>query len=72
MLYESQIQSKQMRLLEKTMGIAFKVDEYYAELYSKGFKSSYKGKPTKRYIWLVSKIQEAESIDLKECMKTFF
>lgn len=71
MYYESQKQSKQMRLLDKTLGLVFIVDEYYAELYSKGFKSTYKGKPTKRYLWLSKKIREAKEIDLK-IIKDFF
>ncbi|RXG21252.1 hypothetical protein [Leeuwenhoekiella marinoflava] len=59
-MYESQKQSKKWRVLERVYGSYFDVEKYYKELYSKHFKTHYKGKPTKRYLYLKQKIDEAE------------
>jgi hypothetical protein len=61
-MYECQTQSKKWRELEKNFGAYFNNDELYMELHSKHFKKYYKGKPTKRYLRLMKKINEAESI----------
>ena len=59
-MYDSQIQSKKYRELDKTLGAYFKTDELYEQLYKKHFKKYYKGKPTKRYLRLIEKINNAE------------
>tara|TARA_R110002012_G_scaffold233730_1_gene407074 strand:+ start:1399 stop:1992 length:594 start_codon:yes stop_codon:yes gene_type:complete len=59
-MYESQKQSKKWRVLERVYGSYFDVEKYYKELYSKHFKTHYKGKPTKRYLYLKQKNDEAE------------
>lgn len=53
-MYESQTYSKKSRELIKEYKKYFSVDELYQELYSKHFKRTYRGKPTRRY----SRIQE--------------
>ncbi|TCO07027.1 hypothetical protein [Natronoflexus pectinivorans] len=65
-LYETQTQSKKYRELEKTFGAYFKSDELYSELYKKHFKKTYAGKPTKRYLRIMERIQKAESIPYHE------
>jgi hypothetical protein len=44
----------------------FGTDKLYEQLYSKHFKSTYAGKPTKRYNMLMKKIEESESIPYRE------
>ena len=40
-MYDSQIQSKKYRELDKTLGAYFKTDELYEQLYKKHFKSNF-------------------------------
>mgnify|MGYP000280052869 CR=1 FL=1 len=56
-MYDCQTQSKISRSLIKTFSVYFKIDECYNEIYSKNFKTFYKGKPTKRYLALKNKIK---------------
>lgn len=65
-MYETQIQSKKYRLLDKTFGAYFKSDTLYRELYKKDFKKTYAGKPTKKYLRIMEQIQKAESIPYHE------
>lgn len=60
--YESQTQSKYSRKLEKLFKHYFDSGKYYEEIYSKHFKSHYNGKPTKRYLKLLEKIEKAEQV----------
>jgi hypothetical protein len=62
-MYESQTQSKYLRLLNNTFGISYKIDNLYKELYSKHFKRYYAGKPTKRFLKLKRQIDYYEKID---------
>jgi len=59
LMYSKQIESKKYRDLDKVFGAYFVRDEVYKELYKKYFKTHYKGKPTKRYLKLKSKIDIA-------------
>ena len=61
-MYESQTKSKYSRFLDAHFGAYFDLDKLYTELYSKNFKKTYKGKPTKRYLKLMQKIKQAEGI----------
>ena len=61
-MYETQTQSKKYRQLDKTLGVYFKSDNLYSELYKKNFKKTYAGKPTKKYLRIMEQIQKAESI----------
>jgi len=65
-MYESQIQSKRYRELDKTFGAYFKSDDLYSQLYKKHFKKYYAGKPTKKYLQLMKQIQKTESISYHE------
>lgn len=65
-MYETQTQSKKYRQLDKTLGVYFKSDNLYSELYKKNFKKSYAGKPTKKYLRIMEQIQKAESIPYHE------
>ncbi len=65
-MYESQTQSKKNRELGRTFGAYFKSDKLYEELYSKHFKKTYAGKPTKRYLRIMEQIQQAERITYQE------
>lgn len=61
-IYEKQTYSQNTRnrlmMYEKALGIS----KLYEELYNKNFKTYYAGKPTKRYVKLVQKINESESM----------
>lgn len=65
-MYETQTQSKKYRQLDKTLGVYFKSDNLYSELYKKNFKKTYAGKPTKKYLRIMEQIQKAESIKYHE------
>lgn len=65
-MYESQIQSKKSRQLDKTLGAYFRTDDLYSQLYQKHFKKTYAGKPTKKYLRIMEQIQKAESIPYHE------
>ena len=61
-MYETQTLSKKNRHLDKIIGLYFRTDELYSELYKKHLKKTYAGKPTKKYLRLIEKIQRAERI----------
>ncbi|MBO0592928.1 hypothetical protein I2486_16105 [Cellulophaga sp. E16_2] len=65
-MYESQTQSKKWREIEKICGASFDIDKYYQEIYSKHFKRFYNGKPTKKYLKIMEKIKQGESIPTLE------
>lgn len=65
-MYETQTQSKKYRQIDKTLGVYFKSDNLYSELYKKNFKKTYAGKPTKKYLRIMEQIQKAESIPYHE------
>ena len=46
----------------KVFGSYFESDKCYDEIYSKHFKKHYNGKPTKRYLKLMRKINSVERI----------
>ena len=62
-MYESQTHSKKYRQMDKTLGAYFKTDELYSQLYQKHFKTTYAGKPTKRYLKILAKMEKIESIN---------
>jgi len=57
-MYEKQTESKAYRELEKTYGSVFKIEELQEQIHSKYFKTHYAGKPTKRYLKLLEKIEK--------------
>jgi len=66
-MYESQIKSKRDRDIEK-IALCFQTGKLYDEIYSKHFKKMYNGKPTKRYLRLLKKLEKAESISELQMM----
>ncbi|GAA3512389.1 hypothetical protein GCM10022393_27680 [Aquimarina addita] len=68
-MYEKQIQSKKWRQMDKAYGFYFDSNQHYQELYGKYFKKYYNGKPTKRYLKLMAKINRSESIPYQEIEK---
>ena len=65
-MYEKQTQSKKSRYLDKTLGVYFRTDQLFEQLYKKHLKKQYAGKPTKKYLKLTQQIQKAESITYHE------
>jgi hypothetical protein len=65
-MYDIQTKSKDARATNKMIESVFRTDDLYGQLYGKYFKRSYAGKPTKKYIRLMKKIQRAESISAHE------
>lgn len=61
-MYEKQTISKKNRGLDKVMGLYFRTDDLYSQLYKKHFKKQYAGKPTKKYLKLCQQIEKAENI----------
>ena len=61
-MYEKQTQSKKCRYLDRTIGLYFRSDQLFEQLYKKHFKKQYAGKPTKKFLRLTQQIQKAESI----------
>jgi hypothetical protein len=56
-MYECQTYSKSYRSLKKSFDIMFSKEQAYEEINSKHFKKFYNGKPTKRYLRLLRKIE---------------
>jgi hypothetical protein len=65
-MYEKQTQSKKSRYLIKTLGLYFRSDQLFEQLYKKHLKKQYAGKPTKKYLKLTQQLQKAESITYHE------
>ena len=65
-MYDSQTKSKSWRNLDKEFGVIFKTEKLYDKIYSKHFKTHYKGKPTKRYLRLMDQIKKIERISYSE------
>ena len=65
-MYEKQTKSKKKRYFDKTLGLYFRADLLFEQLYKKHFKKLYAGKPTKKYLKLTQQIQKSESIPLHE------
>ena len=56
-MYEKQIESNKYRQLGKLFNCHCITDEAYKQIYKKNFKKQYNGKPTKRYLKLLHKIE---------------
>ena len=65
-LYQSQIETKRDRRMDKTFRAYFKSEELYSELHKKHFKKTYAGMPTKRYLRIIKQIEQAEKIDYRD------
>ncbi len=70
-MYDSQTKSKHYRNFDETFGVYFKSEQLYEKLYSKHFKKTYAGRPTKRYLRIIRQIEKAESIPQHNLNKLF-
>jgi hypothetical protein len=70
-MYETQTKSKKWREIEKVYGSYFDQEKYFEKLYSKHFKKYYGGKPTKRYLKLMKRIDSIEKMPDMEIEKIF-
>jgi hypothetical protein len=68
-LYEKQTYSHRGRKLNKSLEDLLGVDKVYEQIYSKYFKTQYAGKPTKRYLKLLRRIQVAGSISANDVLR---
>ncbi len=71
-MYAQQTKSHKVRNFDKVFG-CFKDDELHEKIYSKHFKCHYAGKPTKRYLQLLKRIEQSErrTITLSEVQGMF-
>ena len=65
-MYDCQIKSKKGRDFSKLFGAIINVDAIYNEIYSKYFTRYYKGKPTRKYKYLLEQLQKAERVNPNE------
>lgn len=65
-MYEKQTYSHKSRDLCGKFEKVFGTDKVYEQIYSKYFKKTYAGKPTKRYLKLMRKLKLAEGISEKD------
>lgn len=70
-MYEIQTKTKKWRQMDKVYGAYFDNEKYYEKLYRKHFKTHYNGKPTKRYLKLLEKINETENFSAEEIEKLY-
>jgi|TARA_B110000908_G_C9998073_1_gene332867 hypothetical protein len=64
-MYEIQTRSKYFRQINNTIGLHFKIDDLYRQIYQKHFKKTYASKPTKKYLKLINEIEKAERRSIK-------
>lgn len=65
-IYKSQTQNKTWRQKEKLSVNFLNSYKFYEELISKHFKKSYNGKPTKRYLKILTKIEASGHFTVSE------
>jgi hypothetical protein len=65
-MYEKQTYSKHSRDQIRAWGKLFCTDNVYDQIYSKHFKTFYKGQPTKRYLKLWKKLRKAGEVSDKD------
>lgn len=59
--YKSQLSNEQKNELIKMLHLDQEIGKLYEEMYSKHFKKTYQGKPTKRYSEILKRIEKLES-----------
>lgn len=62
-MYKKQTEPKKWRKIRMILERHFALDDIYEEIYSKYFRSHYAGKPTRRYLRLIKKIEVLENIN---------
>ncbi|MDE3741671.1 hypothetical protein [Maribacter polysaccharolyticus] len=68
-LYRSQTRSHKWRDMDRRYKSYLEMDEILAELKKPHFKKSHLGKPTKRYLRLLERLQEARAVDPNEVLQ---
>lgn len=63
-MYSSQTESKSYRNFTSLFGGAFESNDIILELGRKGFKKRYAGKPTKRYLKLMGRLEQSDRVAL--------
>jgi hypothetical protein len=64
--YDSQVQSRRNRSLIQIHSLYQKQEDAYSEIYSKGFRTTYNGKPTRRYTKLLKCINIQPVMSLEQ------
>ena len=65
-MYETQIQSKKNRALDKMLGAYLQKDKLHEQLNQKHFKRYYAGKPTKQYLRITKLLQQAAKVSYRD------
>jgi hypothetical protein len=71
-MYEKQTYSHKNRDLCQMFEKAFGSDKVYEQLYSKGFKKNYAGKPTKKYLKLMRNLEDSRGLKEAELIARIF
>lgn len=62
-MYKKQTEPKKWRRTRKVLERHFALDDIYEKIYSKHFRTHYAGRPTKRYLRLIKKIDTVRNIN---------
>lgn len=65
-MYSKQTLSKRTRLFDRSIARLFDAETIQTQLYRKHMKKQYAGRPTKRYLNLIQRLENAERIDFRE------
>ena len=65
-MYETQIQSKKNRALDKMLGAYLQKDKLHEQLNQKHFQRYYAGKPTKQYLRITKLLQQAAKVSYRD------
>lgn len=71
-MYEKQTYSKKARQQFQLWGRLFDTGKIYEQMYSKHFKKTYAGKPTKRYLQLLKRLRQAGEVSEQELLKYLY
>ena len=71
-MYSKQVESKHFRYLDKSFNDYLQLDRIYDEVNKKHFKKYYAGKPTKRYLKLLKRIDRAEQTNFIEYRRLLY
>jgi len=74
-MYKTQTKSKKSKEFDRFFNFALGTDDLFGNTQKKHFKKTYAGKPTKKYLRIMQKIEQAESITINEferAMNDFF
>lgn len=69
-MYEDQTKSKSFRNLSNLLDRVFRSEELMMHLYRRGFRKYYAGKPTRRYLKLLGRLEQSEGMKLSQVLNT--